>query len=226
MKKHIILLAGILTIISFSGMVSNPKGGKPFEGTIKYSITVEGASLSEAEKAQYPSESVITIKGNKTKTEEKTLYYSRMTIADSETQSIILLFNMETAGIKKFVKFSKEYLEKQFANLPTYDIKEVNETKKIAGYTCKKAEITDEEGNVIVTYYCDELNVKNHNWENPQMKNIKGMPLEFSQPTGNTTMKFIAKEIKKSKVKDKEFEIPEGYTEMTEEEATQMFGGF
>ena len=38
-------------------------------------------------------------------------------------------------------------------------------------------------------------------------------------------MKFTATSVKKQKVTDKDFEIPEGYKEVTKEELQNMFGG-
>ena len=61
MKKIVFLLSGIIIIVFLSGMLLIPKGSKPFEGTIIYVITVEGSTMSDAEKAQFPAESVITI---------------------------------------------------------------------------------------------------------------------------------------------------------------------
>ncbi|MCX6258403.1 MAG: hypothetical protein NTW49_10980 [Bacteroidia bacterium] len=226
MKKTTSLLLMILFVVLISGRLLAQKESKPFEGYVTMGISMEGANLSEAQKAQVPKEATITIKGNLVKTENKTMFYDEISISDCDKQTLLEIINVESAGMKKYIKMSKEDVEKGFTSLPTYDVKEVNETKEIAGYTCKKAEITDEEGNVNIIYYSADINVANSNWDNPIMKNIKGFPLEYSQPAGgNTTIKYVAKDVKKKKVKDSEFAVPDGYTEMTKEEAAQMMGG-
>lgn len=225
MKKVAVLIIMGLVLAGLSGRINAQKDSKPFEGTVKFGISIEGGNLSEADKAQIPNEENVTIKGNKVKEEVKTIMFGQTTILDNEKKEMLYLISVESAGMKKYLKMTKEDLDKKNKSLPTYDLKEVAETKVVAGYTCKKAELTDEEGNVTVVYYTNDINIPDCNWENPVMKNIKGYPLEYSQPAGSSTIKYIAKEVKKKKIKDNEFEIPEGFTEMTKEEAAQMGGG-
>ncbi len=116
--------------------------------------------------------------------------------------------------------------ENDAVETPELDIELVNETKEILGYVCKKAIITDEDGNETITWYSEELNV-NTKGQSYHMEQIPGFPLEFTQSANGMSMAFTAAEIetKIDKKKKKELfsvEIPEGYTEMTPEELKTM----
>lgn len=126
------------------------------------------------------------------------------------------------------VPTSTEAMEKEAeANpAPEMEIELVDETKEILGYTCKKAIITDEDGNETITWYSEDLkvNTKGQSYHNEQ---IPGFPLEFTQSANGMSMAFTAAEINEKIDKKKKktlfsVEIPEGYKEMTPEELKSM----
>ncbi|MBU0763446.1 MAG: hypothetical protein KJ607_01285 [Bacteroidetes bacterium] len=57
------------------------------------------------------------------------------------------------------------------------------------------------------------------------MKDIPGVLMEFSNTKDEITTIYTATEIKKAKIKDYLFKVPEGYQEMSPNELREMFGG-
>jgi len=79
-----------------------------------------------------------------------------------------------------------------------YEIKLVNETKTIIGYTCKKAILTNkQDGTEMTAWYTDEFNVykKGINFMQEQ---IPGAPLEFEMDMNGLGLKVTATNIEKS----------------------------
>jgi GLPGLI family protein len=87
------------------------------------------------------------------------------------------------------------------------------ETKEVAGYTCKKAIIIDEDGNESVFWYTEEIKTLKNG--GAMINNqIPGMPLEFSVVNPQITMVMTAREVNNKLKKSKQLfstDIPEGY---------------
>ena len=100
-----------------------------------------------------------------------------------------------------------------------------NETKKILGYKCKKAIITDEEGNESTYWYTEEI-------ERPegvsQMPNtIPGLCLEMTIINEMMNMTYTATDIKESTdLSTYKVEVPEDVDIQSFEDLENMSGGF
>jgi GLPGLI family protein len=111
-------------------------------------------------------------------------------------------------------------IKKEEAKNPEPTIKYLDETKTIAGYKCKKAEIVmktkDGKEETVNVYYTEEIpttDVKSI------YKGLKGFPMEYVMNQGGIKMTFAAKTVSREPVADSKFEIPkEGYTETTMED--------
>ena len=74
-------------------------------------------------------------------------------------------------------------------------------------------------------YYTEDLNIENANW-NSIFEEVKGVMLEYEQPgLENKKITIFAQTIKKKKIKEKVFNIPDEYERKTIEELQEMFGG-
>lgn len=218
MKPTLSVIA--IFILSLVCTESFAQKGKVFMGTITFDITYDG-NLEPAVKAQLPSDAVYYIKGNKVFQESKTSMGTQSVIIDGDTKTSLILFDM--MGQQLAIKISKEDIEKQLKEVPTAKVEFFEETKKIAGYNCKKVEITEAD-NTTTAYFSTELNCLDINWATPY-KDIKGVLLEYTTTAQGITMKYTAREVKETKVKDNKFTVPVGYKEMTPDEAKKMFGG-
>lgn len=153
---------------------------------------------------------------------------SNVNIFDSEKMTGIMLLDM--MGQKYAVEMSTAEMEKDLAEGPEVKIEKLSETKEIAGYVCKKAIVKTLKANGDVdseleVFYTQELGAGGINMDNPMFKDIDGVMLEYSIKEENISMKMTAVSVEKKKISDSEFEIPEGFKKVTEEELQLMFGG-
>lgn len=218
-KILLVLLAVTISVAGFS-----QKKAKPFKGTITYGITYEGEELDAATQAQMPTGVVVSVLGNLVRNEQISAFYSMAQISDLEEGSAIVL--IDAMGMKVAVEQSKEEIEKnkEEAEIEDPEINFVDETKEIAGYTCKKAEVKSGD-EIIEVYYTDEINVPKGMNDNSGFKGIEGVLMEYSVAQEGLIMIMTVKEIKKGKVNKGMFVIPDDYEIKTPEELGGMFGG-
>ncbi|MBN2779306.1 MAG: hypothetical protein JXR36_16870 [Bacteroidales bacterium] len=218
-KILLVLLAVSISVTGFS-----QKKAKPFKGTITYGITYEGEELDAASQAQMPTGIVVSVLGNLVRNEQISAFYSMAQISDLEKGSAIVL--IDAMGMKIAVEQSKEDIEKNKAEAEIEDpeINFVDETKEIAGYTCKKAEVKSGD-EIIEVFYTDEIAVPKGMNDNSGFKGIEGVLMEYSVVQEGLIMIMTVKEIKKGKVNKGMFVIPDDYEVKTAEELGGMFGG-
>ena len=126
---------------------------------------------------------------------------------------------------KTATKMSLAELEAKKESSTKPEVELIDETKKIAGYNCKKAILTTEDGTELETWYTDEIVMGDLSGTNLANKDIPGFPLEFSSKNGPMTMLFTASLVEpKAKVDKKlwDMTIPEGYKVVTTEELKNM----
>ena len=197
---------------------------KAFEGTITYNIEYEELPEGMEEyEDMLPKETIMKIKGTKTKTEQAMAMGSTISIYDASSESTITLTNM--MGMKAAIKSNTEDI-KEGVDEKKPKITYLDETKEIAGYKCKKAEIIyiDREEPLTV-YYTEELNTKKTKSQYKNLEGLKGFPMQYEINNEGMKMVMSAKEVKNEKISENEFTIPEGYEVMTMEEFQKMMSG-
>ena len=78
----------LLSLVVISGYAQ--KKAKPFQGTITYTYTFEG-EIDANQKLQLPTGSILYLKGDKLRDENKSAMGSQVSIADKATQDMIML---------------------------------------------------------------------------------------------------------------------------------------
>ncbi len=223
-KTTIILLLAI--IMSIPSMVFAQKKGKSFSGTIEFALKYEG--MDPAQEAQMPKALSVIISENKSKTVLDAGMYAMNTITDGDSETMLIYLDL--MGQKMAYKQTKEELDKSKAEGTKPTVKLIDETKEIAGYQCKKAEVSviDEETleeNITVIWYTDEIGISpKANFAN-QFDGISGYPLETISKGNDVTQIMTATSVKKGKIKATEFLLPSDAKEMTLDEFRTMFGG-
>ena len=200
--------------------------GKPFEGIITYKITYPDSKFSESQLAMFPKVLTVSVKGSKSRTDLQMSGMTTVTIDDYAEKTSVSLLNM--MGQKYAIKQTTAEIEKENTAAGTTTVELSDETKVIAGYTCKKAVVTVNDDGVKTTYevfYSSELGTKVANFNNPIYKDIDGVLLEFSMKTQMGNMKFTATDVEKKSLAAKDFEIPSDYTLTTQDELKSKFGG-
>ncbi len=218
--KKIIKTLTFLTIILSSTFISNAQG--TFKGTIKYKISAEGRELSAQEKAQMPSEQIIYFSNPYSKADNISAMGGTSSISNSETGEIIILIDM--MGQKIAFKGEKNDTTEEKEIEPV--VKDLEESKTILGYKCKKYEIIIEGGTKMEAYITEDIDAEDPLLSN--FKNIKGFMLEYSssnEADEDLILNYVATEVKKGKIKKSVFKIPAGYEVKTLEDLKNMMGG-
>jgi len=190
---------------------------KSFEGTIVYTIDFSGEGLPpEAKQMMAGSEMSVVMKGDMTRTDLHMAMQNTTAISDAKAKSSYTL--MDIMG-QKYKIVSKADDKK-----PDVKVKELTETKDIAGYKCKKAELTIEgQTEPVIVYYTDEIA---NNGYNSQIKGIKGYPLQFEVSQGGMKIAYSAKSVTKEKIEDTKFVVDsKDYKEVTQEDLQKMMSG-
>lgn len=220
----ILLFAAILCIPSFAN--AQKKNVKEFSGTIEFALTYQG--IDPAQEAQMPKSLTMIISGNKSKTILDAGMYAMHTITDGDKE--MLLIYLDFMGQKMAYRQTKAQLDSNRIGATDPTVKLYEETKVIAGYNCKKAEIItkDEETleeQITIVWYTDELGVSEKSNFASATKGITGFTMETISKNGEVTQTMTATAVKKGKIKDTDFLLPADAKEMTLEEFKAMFSG-
>lgn len=145
------------------------------------------------------------------------------TITDAESEKVLLLMSGMMGN--KAVTGTFADLEDEEEKKPEYDVKLTDETKDIAGYTCKKGTMTDEEGNELEFWYTEEVKFESRG-QSMMNDQIPGFPMEFAANQNGMVMTFTVETFNKelSGTVEEVFgmAIPDGYEEMTFDDLKQM----
>ncbi|NTW32230.1 MAG: hypothetical protein HGB12_06350 [Bacteroidetes bacterium] len=228
MKKIFSFIIAGAILLSLNTSCFAQKTKKTSQGAITYDIKYTGDNITPAQKAQLPTSLVVTVKDCKTKSEVIIGPVSQASITDGTTKTQIVL--IDYMGTKYALKLTAQEISDALAKVTMPKLNITQETKVIAGYTCKKAILTstDDEGTVSndTIFFTEEIGCADVNFST-QFKEVPGSVLEYSEvdPQVNSKVIYTVKEIKKSKVSDNIFLIPSDYQEMTKEEFKKAFGG-
>ena len=191
-----------------------------FEGKIVYSIKYKDLPAEMAQmSSMLPSNQVIWIKGDKSRFEQVMDQGSTIVITDATAGSSTIL--MDLMGTKYKLDIPKDEMEKLTTEEEMPEIKYVDGTREIAGYTCHKAEVEMVGFDGVATfYYTEEIPaVKVQGMESLQ---LKGMFMAYEFSANGMTMNIEVTDIDKSSVADSKFHVPSGYTEMPDEIKSMM----
>jgi hypothetical protein len=195
------------------------------EGKIIYEITYPESDFSDQQLAMMPSEATIYFKNDKTRM-EMSMGMGMSTVVITDNKAKVSTTLMDVMGNKIATKSTEADIEKDSKEQGDYKVEITDETKTIAGYTCKKAIVTNSDGESSDIYFCEDIKLEGENWSQKQFKDIKGFPLMYSLKQRGITMQMTAKKVSAEQVDNSKFIIPSDYKEMTREEMRKMFGGY
>ena len=181
-----------------------------FEGVVTYSMTVDNPQMASMMQG---SSIKVYIKGDQTKTYSDMGMSKTTVITNKKTPGDPVIL-VEVMGNKYQLKNDKKKDEK------TPEIKYTDETKTVAGYACKKAEVTvtgmDGQTYVSNVYYTTDLPPYAGGYG--QFKGLNGFPLEYNMTQRGMNLSLSATKVEKQSVSDDTFKVPSGYKLMTQEE--------
>lgn len=220
--KSVLVLSAIL--IAWSSNVYAQ--AKPFKGIANYTISYSG-NIDAATLAQQPKAMSVKILENKCKMNMPLGPLTLDVITDGDKKETITMIDM--MGQKKYFKSTTTEIDEEVNKNGAPVIRYLDETKSIAGYTCKKAEYVtkDDDGNetVTVVYYTEDLGGAPLNYGG-SFTGLKGFPMEYVINQGEIVTTFTVTEVVKGKVKATDFLIPTDYVELTPEEKAEMKNAF
>ena len=192
-----------------------------FEGLVTYSFDYISETMDMKQyKSLLPSEELVYIKGNKSRTESESQFTGKtinIYLPDEGVTYSLMTFDT----IKYAVKITHEELNEGL----NPKIKYLGEEIEILGYPCKKATMEFEgDTETDEVYYTEEL---------PQVASdanrfIKGFPLKSTshEPAQGITIVKEATSIEEKAVDDSLFEIPDGYQVISIDELEERIGNF
>jgi GLPGLI family protein len=181
-----------------------------FEGVITYSMSFSSSDQSpQAAAMMQGNNTKVYVKGDKVRTEVNSGMGKQIIIGDRKTKEEVTLVST-MAGDKYEIKSDPN---KPKTNEEKPEIKYIDSTKVIAGYTCKAALATvtakTGEKNSFVIFYTDQLP---YSEEMGRYKGLKGCPMQYGIKYGSMTINMTAQDVKKQALSDTLFVVPtKGY---------------
>jgi GLPGLI family protein len=218
MKKLILSLTfAVITCLSAQAQLT--------EGHVKYEInmTSDNPEMEMAISMMQGSTLDLYFSGEKTRSEMSMGSIMKMvTLTDSKTEEMLMLMSgmMGNSAIKS--TFSE--IEAENEETPEIEVEVLDETKTIEGYLCKKALVTDADGNEMVFWITEEIEV-NKKGQSYLNEKVPGFPMEFELNQGDMKMSMLVTTFEKKIKNTKEIfdmVIPEGYKEMTMDQLKSM----
>jgi GLPGLI family protein len=190
------------------------------EGVIEYNAEVVDQSHPMAGLA--PGSATVKFKDNRLQVEMSTMgIFNTVFISDPSKKTLtqmVKFMDIKNACIQTETDLDQEY--KDYA----LKLEETKETKKIAGYNCKKIKATyvNNPSESFDVYYTTDLGLDSINHIGPY-KHIKGMLMQYRLRKLGLEMCFTASVVKKEEIKDDEFEVPAFYKIVTRPEMEKLF---
>ncbi len=210
MKKNILITLLILLLsknILFAQKIIS-------EGNICYTIRIQNAD--KGNEITDSATSTIYLQGELSRTDMINSLGSETTIHNNKDGSAIIL--KQYSGQKLMITLSKENWADKNKKYQAIIFQTSTETKKVAGYMCKKATAQLSDGTSFIVYYTDDLAVFNKEYD-PMFKNLSGLPVQYEFLIGKLTFKYTLSALDLTPVSSSKFDAPKsGYRVMTYDE--------
>lgn len=221
MKK--LILSAAIVFMAFGAANAQVK-----EGSVTYEVVMDGLPPEQAA-MMGGMEMVMTFKNGKSRSELSSAFFTNISINDGKKTTTL----MDQMGQKFYYETTEEDMNKNASKNEDAKIEYKDETKKVAGYDCKKAIIKskDEKGEESITnvWYTEQIPVTGQGSGKggaSAFKKLKGAPLEFDMAQGPYKMKFTATTVSTAAVSDSKFVVnTDGYVKKSIEDIKKMGGG-
>ena len=195
------------------------------EGIIEYKIVVLDTNNAMAKFA--PDKMIVKFKNN--------LSYAQVIAGmglfetdfindepDKKIMQLVRLLSKKVSYIADTTAVNKEL--KQSPQLVTTP---APETKVIAGYKCKKVNVSYKDGKMppFEIYYTEDIELEDPNWATP-FKDIKGVMMGYRIKRYGFYMEFTANKVDMEDVDDKIFTIPQEYKKISKEQIDELYKSF
>lgn len=195
----------------------------PFEGKIIYDMEVNSPDIPPEAASMMPKEAVIYIKDKLSRVEMDMAMSKLTVIADNERNTATSLVNV--MGKKIAVQPDSAKVAEAIEKIGKYEIKYLNESKDIAGYSCKKALIILNDGaDTSTIWYTKDIPAVKTSM-NQHLPQVDGFAMSMTAKQQGVDMKMTVREVHRETVDDSLFEIPEDYEIIKQDEIQQKLMG-
>lgn len=188
------------------------------EGTISYDIKINtGSDKPQAADLFDGATSTVYLKGPKSRTEIVSSLGTQATINDAANNLTVILKEYgEQKYLINLTPANWRDINKKYENVKfTF----YNDTKKVAGYTTKKAIGTLNDGTSFTVWYAPDLVPQNKEFQYIN-SSLPGLAMEFESSIGSLKVTYTVSKISFSPVPAAKFDLPKaGYRVMTYEES-------
>lgn len=185
-------------------------GGKNIrEGVIEYDITYPKLDPNNMMVSGLPNKAYLRFKNNNTVNDMSGMMglISITYIAELSNKSVAQTLTLIN---KKYVSDissdEMQHLNDSYLN----KIEPGKNIQNIAGFNCKEAIISLQNGETIHVYYTNDIGIMNPNWSNPYTK-IDGVLMDFQMERYGIAMHLKAKQVLVQKIDDSAFQISDDH---------------
>ncbi len=224
--KNLILSLSVFCSVCISSLMAQIT-----EGHISYKMDVssDDPDMAMAASMLQGSKMEMYFKDKSTRVEMKMGAMMNVTSITDETSGNVLILMGGMMGKNAVQTTIAETEQNNTGSMPNYDVTFSDETKDIEGYSCKKAILTDEEGNESIYWYTEEI-VMSKKGQSYLNEEIPGMAMQYDMNNGGLKMTLTVTGVepkldKKAAKSLFDTTVPEGYSVMTMDELKMMGGG-
>jgi len=224
MKKLFFAMLALASVFTACDSIKSGSG-KITEGKITYKIDLSQTEMNMMEKQMLEmAKLTISFKDAFVKTDFDMGMVATSVTADGNAKTGLMLISM--LGNKTAIKMSAEDLSKKEKDKGNYTVEYSDETKEIAGYKCKKANVKLENGAMLSMFYTEDIQPAKINTDFTY-EGIKGFPLEMQVDMNGMKFNMVASSVDGTPLPADFFsmEIPEGYTESDMSQFSGAMGG-
>jgi len=180
-------------------------GGKNVsEGVIEYDITYPKLDPNNMMVSGLPNKAYLRFKNNNTVNDMSGMmglisitYIAKQDKSVAQTLTLINKKYVSDISADDLKHLNDSYLNK---------IDQGKNTQNIAGFSCKEAIVSLQNGETIHVYYTNDIGILNPNWSNPYTK-IDGVLMEFEMERYGVAMHLKAKTVVAQKIEDNAFDV-------------------
>ncbi|MEM9280020.1 MAG: hypothetical protein AAGA76_15750 [Pseudomonadota bacterium] len=204
----------LLTACFLAGCNGELFNGKISEGIIEYQVSYPLEDPDNGMLSFYPDRLIMKFKEHKYKAHLDAGMMEACYIADISKREVVNCLKLLTT--RYAVVMDEATVQEHNARYPKAYITETEETKEIAGYTCKKAHVRFEGDSLapIDVFYTEDIKIKDPNWCNP-FPGIKGVLMEYQIMEFDLLMHMQAVSVRPKKIAEEEFELEQNYEVLT-----------
>ncbi len=194
------------------------------EATLNYDIAIQSVNDKPAlSKSLDGAKLTLYIHGTSNRTDMVSSLGTESNLYDSKTGKGYIL--KEYSGQKLMISLTKANWAQKNQLFQSMKFTIDNNEQMIAGFKCKKATATLENGDPFVVYFTPDIVPSNKEYNNA-FKNLPGFPVQYELQSGKLKFTYTLTGISYESIPDSKFDLPKsGFRVMTYDENQQLKKG-